>query len=376
MLAPHERQASCFSPPVRNLRDDDLLSPRPIYVVWELTMKCDQPCQHCGSRAGPRARGRALDRGGPRGRGGPRPARDAGGDASSAARRTSAPTSTRSCAPSPGAASASRCRRAGARSPSSGRRALRDAGLDGLGVSVDGPARVHDRLRGNVGSHEAARAGAEDRARGGAGALGEHAGEPPQPPITSARRRAQLRALGVQAWQVQLTGPHGPRRRSPGVDPRAVEHRRGHRHAGGDPARGRPRRHAGGVPFNVACNNNLGYFGPHEQILRSRPGEHGDALARLRRGHLRDGHRVRRHREGLPDAAHRGVRGRQRARPRLEEIWASSPAIRFARDRTHRRALGLLQDLLLRRRLPGRLLVDGAHARWGGGGTTPSATTA
>src|SRR6476469_9266713 len=25
---------------------------RPLYVVWELTLACDQPCTHCGSRAG------------------------------------------------------------------------------------------------------------------------------------------------------------------------------------------------------------------------------------------------------------------------------------------------------------------------------------
>lgn len=25
---------------------------RPIYAVWELTLACDQSCQHCGSRAG------------------------------------------------------------------------------------------------------------------------------------------------------------------------------------------------------------------------------------------------------------------------------------------------------------------------------------
>jgi len=33
-------------PPVRSIRDEDLATARPIYVVWELTMKCDQPCQH------------------------------------------------------------------------------------------------------------------------------------------------------------------------------------------------------------------------------------------------------------------------------------------------------------------------------------------
>src|SRR4026208_1298253 len=47
----------------RGLRDvtlDDIEKARPVYAVWELTMKCDQPCQHCGSRAGP-ARVSELD---------------------------------------------------------------------------------------------------------------------------------------------------------------------------------------------------------------------------------------------------------------------------------------------------------------------------
>src|SRR6202046_3581600 len=46
-------QPSLSAPtPVRAIGAGDLGAPRPIYVVWELTMKCDQPCQHCGSRAG------------------------------------------------------------------------------------------------------------------------------------------------------------------------------------------------------------------------------------------------------------------------------------------------------------------------------------
>src|SRR3954469_22529316 len=32
----------------------------PRYVVWELTLRCDQPCTHCGSRAGD-ARPNELD---------------------------------------------------------------------------------------------------------------------------------------------------------------------------------------------------------------------------------------------------------------------------------------------------------------------------
>src|SRR5262245_50062951 len=47
---------------VRELRADDFAGPRPIYAVWELTLRCDQACHHCGSRAGG-ARPDELDRG-------------------------------------------------------------------------------------------------------------------------------------------------------------------------------------------------------------------------------------------------------------------------------------------------------------------------
>src|SRR5438105_1019026 len=38
--------------PVRALTEGDAVAPRPVFVVWELTLQCDQPCGHCGSRAG------------------------------------------------------------------------------------------------------------------------------------------------------------------------------------------------------------------------------------------------------------------------------------------------------------------------------------
>jgi MoaA/NifB/PqqE/SkfB family radical SAM enzyme len=37
----------------RTLRPTDLAEPRPVYVVWEITLRCDHACAHCGSRAGP-----------------------------------------------------------------------------------------------------------------------------------------------------------------------------------------------------------------------------------------------------------------------------------------------------------------------------------
>lgn len=38
--------------PVRLIRSDDKINRRPVYAVWELTLKCNLKCNHCGSRAG------------------------------------------------------------------------------------------------------------------------------------------------------------------------------------------------------------------------------------------------------------------------------------------------------------------------------------
>ncbi|MEZ4450315.1 MAG: hypothetical protein R3B09_12630 [Nannocystaceae bacterium] len=37
---------------VRALRPEDHGRARPIYCVWETTLRCDHACAHCGSRAG------------------------------------------------------------------------------------------------------------------------------------------------------------------------------------------------------------------------------------------------------------------------------------------------------------------------------------
>lgn len=39
------------SGPARSVSDRDQ-PPHPRYVVWELTLRCDLACRHCGSRAG------------------------------------------------------------------------------------------------------------------------------------------------------------------------------------------------------------------------------------------------------------------------------------------------------------------------------------
>ena len=46
--------------PVRLIHPKDAVRPHPVLAVWVLTLKCDQPCQHGGSRAGG-ARPKELD---------------------------------------------------------------------------------------------------------------------------------------------------------------------------------------------------------------------------------------------------------------------------------------------------------------------------
>ena len=37
---------------VRSIADLDPERPHPVYCVWEITLRCDLGCRHCGSRAG------------------------------------------------------------------------------------------------------------------------------------------------------------------------------------------------------------------------------------------------------------------------------------------------------------------------------------
>jgi radical SAM protein with 4Fe4S-binding SPASM domain len=319
--------------PVRILTLDSPSRPRPVYVVWEITMKCDQPCHHCGTRAGP-ARTNELS------------TEEAFAVCESLARlearevtliggeaylrpdvfdilrklvdlgvRVTMQTGGRAFTPE----------RA---------RAFRDAGLAALGVSIDGPARAHDVLRGNAGSHAAAIA-ALDAARG----VGL-----PVTANTQVNRlnwdalhetAATLREHGVLTWQVQLTGPMGraadhpewilePYRVVDVIDALADIQQKAHEDY-----------RAGRAPFfNVAPNNNIGYFGPHEQTIRSRP----DSLEAHFQGCIAGIFGMGIESDGtvkgcptLPTAPYAG--GNVRDVP-LEALWEHSAVIRFARDRT------------------------------------------
>ncbi|HEY1691141.1 MAG TPA: radical SAM protein [Polyangiaceae bacterium] len=317
-------------PPVRMIRKDELDVAKPIYVVWELTMKCDQPCQHCGSRAG-RARDdelrteEILEVAKGLVRLGTREVTLIGGEA------YLRPDLVEIVKALAGSGIRVTMQTGGRAFTLERARTLRDAGLDALGVSVDGPGPIHDRIRGNLGSHHAA-----IQALKNAGAVGMVLAANTQVNRLTAdhlvETARQLRSLGVEAWQPQLTGPMGRAAEHPEwiLEPWRIVEVIDTLAAIQEEA---IREHKTGVPFNVACNNNIGYFGPHEQILRSRPGDvethwRGCAAGTYVMGIESDGTV-----KGCPTLPTEEYAGGNVRDLDVGTLWNTSPAVRFARDR-------------------------------------------
>jgi radical SAM protein with 4Fe4S-binding SPASM domain len=248
---------------------------RPVYVVWELTLRCDQPCSHCGSRAGA-SRARELSTAeclavvGQLAAMGAREVTLIGGEAylrpdladivhalREAGMVVTMQTGGR-------AFTATRARR------------LKDAGLFGVGVSIDGPESIHDVLRNNQGSWAAAMRALEFAADVGLATSSNcqvnQLNRERLPELVEALRDRQVRN-----WRAQLTVPMGNAAEHPEwilqpwhvlqvIDGLADIQRA---------AIAAPRPWELPHPertFDVQPGNNVGYFGPHEELLRSRPG--------------------------------------------------------------------------------------------------------
>lgn len=294
------------------------LEAAPRYVVWELTLKCDLACRHCGSRAG-RARAHELTLDEAKGivaqlaAAGTREIAFIGGEAYLwpdwlALVRCTAEHGIRPVMTSGGRKLAERAQEAA------------DAGLAAVSVSVDGLPATHDRLRAVKGSHAAAIASIRAVRAAGMRAYANTQWNKLNLPEVEALGDLLL-GEGITAWQVQITGPMGraadnadwllqpsdmldlvPRLAAVAIKGKALGCR-------------------------VQAANNLGYFGPYEEILRLSPwsgcaaGIH--TLGIEANGDIKGC-------PSLPSAPYVG--GNLRERP-LAEIWAESAAIRFARDR-------------------------------------------
>ncbi|MFT4978184.1 MAG: MoaA/NifB/PqqE/SkfB family radical SAM enzyme, partial [Myxococcota bacterium] len=235
----------------------------PRYVVWELTLKCDLACRHCGSRAGTPRRGElglaeALGVVEQLARLNTFEITFIGGEAYlypdwldvvAAAHRAGI-----RCTMTTG----------GRRLPLDTLQAASDAGMAAISVSVDGLAPTHDRLRAVPGSHRAALQTIEDIQAAGMVATAN----------TQINRlnlgelealSEQLLATGIKGWQVQLTGPMGRAADQPDwlLQPYEMLDL--------VPRLARIAEDAAERGVAVLAANNLGYFGPYESTLRAAP---------------------------------------------------------------------------------------------------------
>ncbi len=298
----------------------------PAYVVWELTLRCDQPCTHCGSRAGD-ARATELSTA---------EALRVVGEL--AAMRTKEVVLIGGEAYlHPGFLEIIAALAAAGINPTmttGGRgidaalaREMARAGLARTSVSIDGLEATHDLMRAARGSFASATAALRYLADAGIVVTSNtnlnRLNEQDLEPLYDV-----LKAAGIRSWQVQLTTPLGRAADRPDmvlqpwdllrIVPRiaAVKER------------------AWKDGILLMPGNNLGYFGPEEATLRSlRPGD-GEHWAGCQAGKYVLGIESDGAVKGCPSLQTASYVGGSLTRSTLRDIWDSAPELAFTRTRT------------------------------------------
>jgi radical SAM protein with 4Fe4S-binding SPASM domain len=299
--------------------------PFPAYVVWELTLACDHACTHCGSRAGVARDGELST------------------DEALGVVAQLAELGTRECVLIGGEAylhagflaivRALAARGIAPALTTGGRgitpelaRALADAGIAYVSVSVDGLEATHDVMRNLRGSWRSAMCALEQLRDAGIvtasninlNRLNHRDLEP---------LYDELCARGIGSWQVQLTAPLGRAADRTelllqpwellDVVPRVAALKQ--------------RARADGIV--VTPGNNLGYFGPEETQLRSLGSADGDHWRGCQAGRFVMGIEAHGAIKGCPSLQPAYVGGDVRASS-IEAIWRDTAELAALRTRT------------------------------------------
>jgi len=301
-------------------------APHPAYVVWELTLACDQPCTHCGSRAGTArdaelSTGAALEVVAQLAAAGAREVVLIGGEAylhpgflevvaalAQAGVRPTLTTGGRGITPALAAS-------------------MKAAGLHAASVSIDGLEPTHDLMRACRGSFASATAALRHlRAAGLLTAANTNVNRLNAPDLEGLYQH--LTGLGIAAWQVQVTAPLGRAADRPDlilqpwdlldVVPRVTALKLQARAAG----------------ILLMPGNNLGYFGPEEATLRSaRPGDR-DHWRGCQAGRFVLGIESNGAVKGCPSLQTAHYVGGNLRKSTLADIWNQAPQLAFTRNRT------------------------------------------
>jgi radical SAM protein with 4Fe4S-binding SPASM domain len=310
-------------PLARASRDIDQRD-RPVYAVWELTLKCDLSCRHCGSRAGPERPGElalheSLDLVRQLAELGLKEVTLIGGEAYLYSGWLDVIRAIR--------AHGMKCSLVtGGRHWTDERaRGARAAGLQSVGISIDGDEITHDRLRGADGAHRAALAAiAVSRQVGLPVSVNTQVNRlslPHLPEVLEVVKRA-----GAHGWQVQLTVPAGRAADEPEVvlqpfDLLALY-----------PMLARLKQECDRHGIVFLAGNNVGYFGPLDHVIRQiSPCGHSTSCTAGRLGLGIESNGDVKGCPSLPSDAWVGGNIRQHT---LRDIYERAPALRFNRDRT------------------------------------------
>jgi radical SAM protein with 4Fe4S-binding SPASM domain len=308
--------------PRRRVSLSDQLDCVPVYVVWEITLACNLKCLHCGSRAGHRR------------------AAELSTDECIDVVRQLAALGTREVTLIGGEAFIRRdwlailraireqgidctMQTGGYKLSTAMIEAAVAAGLQGIGVSIDGLAALHDRLRGVRDSYAEALRVLEECRRIGlttsvntqitASVLGE------LPALMDA-----IIAAGARYWQVQLTVAMGN-----AVDNDAIL-LQPYELATLMPLLARL--HGDGLERGLTLlpGNNVGYFGPYDVLWRGPDRGHypGCPAGRNVIGLEADGTI-----KGCPSLATERYSAGSVRDTSIAELWAEHPALRFNRER-------------------------------------------
>lgn len=300
--------------------------PRPLYVVWEITLACDQPCTHCGSRAGTARAGelsteealRVVDQLAEMGTfevvliGGEAYLHDGFLDLVRALKAKGIrPTMT-----------------TGGRGITAERaEQMAAAGLHTVSVSIDGLEATHDLMRAVRGGFASATAALRHLKAAGIRTASNinlnRLNQADLEPLYDV-----LKGLGISAWQVQITAPLGRAADRPAMLLQPW-----------DLVDLVPRIAALKVrAWNedqvlLMPGNNLGYFGPEEAIIRSPPGK-SDHFQGCQAGRQVMGIESNGDVKGCPSLQTDAyVGGNLREQP-LRHIWENAPELAFTRNRT------------------------------------------
>ena len=322
-IAPHAEPFRRRLPLADAARDVDRQT-RPIYAVWEITLKCDLACRHCGSRAG-QARPNelsteeCLDLVRQMAELGVKEVTLIGGEAylrddwtdilREIRRHGMQATMT-----------------TGGRGMSKERaRAGAEAGLMSASVSIDGVRETHDRLRGVKGSYDSALAALSNLTEAGvAVSVNTQINRLSVPDLHHVLDT--IIGAGGHSWQIQLTVAMGRGADEPEVllqpyDLMTVF-----------PLLAELKHRCDAAGVRLWPGNNIGYFGPYESLLRSMLPLGYTASCGAGRGTL--GIEADGTIKGCPSLTTHGWGGGNVREHSLQEIWERAAPLRYTRDRT------------------------------------------